>query len=73
MYKTKDLYCASALVEKGQKLFGVNKEGSVCWFLFEEKEKCEQFAVKYFFGELLVNARSYQETLRRLKNLIFSK
>lgn len=72
-YKTKDLAEAAALITKQQKLTGVAREGSLCWFLFENKEICGEVSNQFFFGELLVNAREYHEAITRLKNRIFSK
>jgi len=70
IYKTKDLAEAGALIIK--KLQLIEREGKICWFLFSNKQECEKLSNQFFFGEFLVNALEYHETLNRLKNRIFS-
>ena len=71
-YKTKDLGESAALIIKNMKFIRIDREGRICWFVFENKSECEKFSSDFFFGELLVNAREYYEALGRLKNRIFS-
>lgn len=71
-YETKDLAEAAALVVSNQKLIHIKREGSVCWFVFEDEEKSQELSRQYFFGKLLINAREYSEAMKRLKNLIFT-
>ena len=72
-YKTKDLAEAGVLIIKKQRLIKIDREGAICWFVFSDKNKCEELSNKFFFGELLVNAKDYHQTLSILKNRIFSK
>lgn len=72
IYKTKDLAEAGVLIVKKQKLIRMDREGRICYFVFENKKECEKLSSQYFFGEILVNARNYYETLNILKNRIFS-
>ena len=71
-YRTKDLAEASMLAVKKQKLTTIEKEGRICWFVFENKQECEQLANEYYYGEIFVNARSFHEAMSRLKGRIFS-
>ena len=71
-YKTKDLAEAAALIVNGEQISRIEREGRLCWFIFEDKDKCENLSNKFFFGGLLVNAREYYEAMTRLKNRIFS-
>lgn len=71
-YRTKDLGECAALIVAKQKLINIERQGKVCWFVFEDKEKCEKLANQFFFGELLLNAREYYEAMVRIKNRIFS-
>lgn len=71
-YKTRDLAEAGALIVEGQQLKRIERQGQICWFIFENKQKCEELSNKFFFGNLLVNAREFYETLARLKNRIFA-
>lgn len=71
-YKTKDLAESAALIVEGQNLLKIEREGRLCWFIFENKEKCIELSNKFFFGGLLVNAREFYEATTRLKNRIFA-
>jgi len=71
-YKTKDLGEAAALIVKKQRFIRIDREGRICWFVFENKQECEMLSSDFFFGELLVNARELQEAIKRLKHRIFS-
>jgi len=73
MYKTKDLGEAAALIVRKQRLIDIEREGKTCWFVFENSQNCKELSNKFFFGELLVNARDYHESLSMLKNRIFSQ
>jgi hypothetical protein len=72
-YITKDLAEASALMVKRLKLIRIDRIGSICWFVFDDSEACTKISSDFFFGELIVNARSYYEAIQILKNRIFSK
>ncbi|KKP86750.1 MAG: hypothetical protein UR89_C0015G0013 [Candidatus Roizmanbacteria bacterium GW2011_GWA2_35_8] len=71
-YSTKDLGEASTLIVKNIRLIRIDREGRICWFVFENKKECEKLSADFFFGELQVNARSFYETITRLKHRIFS-
>jgi hypothetical protein len=72
-YKTKDLGECAALIVAKQRLADIEREGRVCWFVFDDREECEKLASQFFFGELLLNAREYYEAMVRVKNRIFSR
>lgn len=71
VYKTKDLAEATALITAGNVLLNIEREGKICFFIFNNKEKCVETSNKYFFGTLTVNARDFYESMVRLKNRIF--
>ncbi|MBI4100799.1 hypothetical protein HY439_03635 [Candidatus Microgenomates bacterium] len=71
-YKTKHLAESAVLILREIKLVEIEKTNKICWFIFENKEKCEEISNDFFFGNLLVNARDYYEVLTRLKNRIFA-
>jgi len=71
-YKTHDLGEATAILVKKQKLIRIDREGRICWFVFVNKKECEKISKQFFFEDLMVNAREYFDTIRRLKSLIFS-
>jgi hypothetical protein len=72
-YKTRDIGEAGALLLQQQVLLTVERQGSLCWFIFKNQKVCEEISSKFFFGVLTVNAREYKETLDRLKNRIFAR
>ncbi len=71
VYKTRDLAEAAALLSSDGILLKVERQGGVCWFVFDQQEICGSLANKFYFGELLVSARTYHEAIARLKNMIF--
>lgn len=71
-YKTKDLAEAACLITVKKQLVQVDRNGSICWFIFEDRKTCEALSREFFFGEVLVNARDFYEALNRLKHKIFS-
>lgn len=73
MYKTKDLAEAAALIVKKLPLISIERDCAICWFVFENKKECQLVSNRFFFGELQVNAREYQEAMARLKNRIFAQ
>lgn len=71
-YETKDLGESAALLTKNITLEHVRRDQSVCWFIFSDTEQRKNITKSYYFGKLLVNARDYNDSLSRLKNLIFN-
>lgn len=72
-FKTKDLYLSAFLIASGEKLLGVEGEPREYWFMFADKEKCEDLSIKYWSGEKEVNAKKFSDSLRTLKDIIFAK
>ena len=73
IYATKDLGEASALYTKGVTFVGIEKQGSICFFGFEDKIKCEELAQLFWAQKLKVDAKMYHDALRTLKDRIFAK
>ena len=71
-FACKDLYLAALIYAKGVKLETVNREGKSCWFVFKDKQTCEDYQKKFFAKEIKVNAKDYSDALRTLKDLVFS-
>ncbi len=71
MYKTRDLAESAALIILKQKLIRFERHGKICYFFFENENICREISNKFFFDELLVNAREYHQTITTLKNRIF--
>ncbi len=72
-YLTKNIGEAASIISKNIKLIRIDRENKVCFFVFENKAECERLSREFFFGELLVNARIFFESEKRLKQLIFTK
>lgn len=71
-YFTKDLGEAAALVAEGVRLLHLEKDSSFCWFVFERKNS-EIVSNKYWSGNLLVDAKKYNDSLRTLKDRLFAQ
>lgn len=71
-YKTKDLGEAAALLCKGAKLLRLEKEANFYWFIFSDKILCEQTANTYWSGDCMVSAKTYQDSMRTLKDRLFA-
>jgi hypothetical protein len=71
-YLTKDIGEATALIATGQNMIKIEKTAGICWFTFENEEKCKNLSDQYWFGQLSIEARNYKDILDRLKNRIFS-
>lgn len=72
-YRVKDLGEAAALLCKSAKLLRLEQEEGFSWFIFQSKDICQIISNNYWFGELLINAKSYQDALRTLKDRLFSQ
>lgn len=71
-YLTKDLGEASAILASGIKLLQIKRELNVCYFEFD-KVLATIVSEKYWSGELLINAKDYNEAQRDIKTKIFSQ
>lgn len=72
-YRTKDLAEASFLYASGKRLIeSEHKDGRV-WFAFQDKPSCEELVCSYWRKEASVDAKTYADALRTLKDLIFNK
>lgn len=72
-FTTKDLYISALCYSKGARLLKVNRQGRVCWFVFEDKNLCEEYQRQYFAKTIDVNVMAYVEALRTLKDLVFAE
>ena len=75
LFRTKDLGFASALHCLKVPLRIADKDPErkgIVWFLFDNKPKCIRLQTKYMDKKLLVDARSFVDSQRLLKDMIFS-
>lgn len=71
-YRTKDLAEASFLLTKSIKFLRIDREGRVCWFIFDDASICENLIAEYWFRNATVPAKTFYEAVQTLKNRIFS-
>lgn len=71
-YRTRDLAEASFLFTKSQELVSIDREGKICWFLFQNKEQCEELSKQFWFQDALIPSKSFYEAIQTLKNRIFN-
>ncbi|HZQ29636.1 MAG TPA: DUF5659 domain-containing protein [Patescibacteria group bacterium] len=72
-YSTKDIGEAAALLCASAKLLRLDGESNFYWFVFANRQQCQEISSKYWSSDLLVNAKSYQDSLRSLKDRLFSQ
>src|SRR3989304_10191827 len=70
---TKDLGLSGALHSKGVKLVRVDRQGKLCFFVFENRSFCESLQQPFYAKTLDVDALEYTNSLRVLKDLVFSR
>lgn len=69
---TKDLNEASALLVSGVKLLRLERGQGHYWFVFE-KEGTQEISIKFWNGDLLVDAQKYSDAIRKLKDRLFAQ
>lgn len=71
---TKDLYEAAFLFANGQKLIRVDRDSTICWFVFgNDNFTADQLRNLYWSGEGMVSGRSYADAIRTLKDRLFAQ
>jgi hypothetical protein len=71
-FRTRALDFAGYLFAKRYQLSAVKRDegGAFCWFIFADKEKCEQEEQKFLRSEAVVNAKNYAEAIKYLKRKV---
>ena len=73
VYLTKDLYEGAFLYANRSKFLGLEKENNYYWFIFEDKKQAEALSNQYWQKEGQVNAKSYAEAIRSLKDRLYAR
>lgn len=69
-----DLGCVGGLIEKSFKLVSLDKENPYkVIFIFAKESGISKTADDYWSGNLQVDARSYFDTIKMLKNRLYSE
>ncbi len=72
-FATRDLYLSAVFYSIGIKLIKVDRQGRLCFFIFEDKDKCNNCQQQYFAKELQVTAKDLIDAIRTLKDLVFAE
>jgi hypothetical protein len=64
IYKTRDIAEAAALLTCKQRLIKIDKLGNTCIFNFFCLEECEKISNDFYFGTLMVNARTFMKYIK---------
>jgi hypothetical protein len=59
-------------VASGLPIVDVIRDGKVCFFVFEDREKALDHCRDFWAGTATVNAKAFSDATRSLKDLIFS-
>jgi len=73
IYRTKDLSEAALLYASHKKLYELERDNHLIWFIFEDRTDCERLTKSFWRREALIDAKDYSDSLRTLKSLIFNK
>lgn len=74
VWTTYDLNCSAALICAGFELLSVEKDNPrKCLFVFKKQAGLEELCSLYFFDRLEVKARAYADTIKALKNRLYSE
>lgn len=72
VFSTYDMGMTSALLSVGYKLLTIEKGRGKKLFVFETSDELIQDAQKYWAGELDVDAQTYFNSIKNLKNQLYS-
>lgn len=74
-FRTKDLSEATALDCIGIPLAGLERhvDGRSYFFVFGKAIQANEASRKYWSGELMVSARNFADSMRRMKDRIFAQ
>lgn len=72
-YYTKDIGEAAAMLTMGRNVVRLEPGEANFWFVFSEKQECENISNLYWSGELTVSAKMYSTNLRLLKDRLFAR
>lgn len=71
-FATKDIGEAAAILTSGIEFYGLEPGQGFFWFVFKE-EGAKKASGDYWSSKLTVNAKSYFDSLRTLKDRLFAQ
>ena len=72
LFESVDFYSSAYLIAAGEKLQQTYKRGSQTVFIFEDSEEIQDLLNNYFAMQAEINASSYAQAIKNLKNIIHS-
>ena len=72
-YRTKDIALGAFLYASGKKLIDLKNDNGRSWFVFEDRISCQNLADMFWRKEAMINAKDFADSMRTLKDLIFSR
>lgn len=72
-YKTKDIFEAAWIYSQEITLLELEENGDYFWFVFKNKDTCEKLSSDYWTQKSIGNIKQFVNSLKTLKDLIFSK
>lgn len=72
LYHTKDSETAAILYSSKQILDSTYWENGSCFFVFQDKKRCEEIISDYLNDKITVGAKSLIEAIRTIRNLVKS-
>ncbi len=73
VYQTRDIYETAFLYASRLKLIDVQRTDSICWFVFSDQNKAEELSRKFWSREAKIDAKTYSEAIRTLKDMLYSR
>jgi len=71
LFESRDQYISALLFSMGLKLEDTRRDGNVVFFIFENKQKCEEIQKKFYQNQLKINPKNFIDGLITIKHLIF--
>ena len=71
-YHTKDLTVSAVFLTLGRKIMKIEIIVNICWFIFVDSKKCQEIVNRLWYDRCMVDAKSYYNSITKLKNRIFS-
>jgi len=71
-YQSKDQYLATLLFCLDIPLEKTERKGSIVFFVFQNKGRCEEIIKDYYQNKLNINPKKFVDSLNTIRSLIFS-
>jgi hypothetical protein len=72
-FTSKDHEIVNLLYAAGQVLDSYYWQSGVCYFVFEDKPKCEEIIANYYKGLVNLNAKDIFDAIKTIKGIILNR